>query len=361
MIRYTTGNLLDAGTDALVNTVNTVGVSGKGISLMFKDAFPDNFGVYQAACKEGKLKPGDILINERQDMLLPRWIVNFATKRHWRYPSRIEWIERGLAILSQEIAARRIRSIAIPPLGAGNGGLDWKQVRPLIANALTAVDCDIIVYEPTPTYQNIVKRNGVEKLTPARALMGEMIRRYEVMGFECSMIEAQKLAWFLSSAISQLGLENPISNDFQANRYGPYSDGVRHLLDRLDGSYLNCDRRVADAGPFEPIRFKHERRDDIGAYLTSPEVKPLRPALDVASDVIDGFQSPHGMELLATIDWLHRRAGVAMTVQAMFSGIQNWPGPDGAALRKTKAFTPRHVEVAIERLLAKSASETSLY
>ena len=130
--------------------------------------------------------------------------------------------------------ARDIRSIAIPPLGAGNGGLDWNDVKPLITEALAGLDCDIVVYEPTGAYQNVVKRNGVEKLTPARALMAEMIRRYEVLGFDCSILEAQKLAWFLSGAVQRSNLPNPIADDFVANRYGPYSDKVRHLPDSLD-------------------------------------------------------------------------------------------------------------------------------
>jgi O-acetyl-ADP-ribose deacetylase (regulator of RNase III) len=254
MIHYTTGNLLQADADALVNTVNTVGVSGKGIALMFKEAFADNFKAYEAAAKAGRVVVGDVFITERQDMLGPRFIINFPTKKHWRHPSRLEWIELGLAALRREIAARGIRSIAIPPLGAGNGGLAWADVKPLIERALAGVDADIVVYEPTASYQNVVKRHGVEALTPARALMAEMIRRYAVLGFECSLLEAQKLAWFLTVATERFGLANPIADDFAPNRYGPYSDKVRHLLDSLDGSYIACDTRIADAKPFDPIQ-----------------------------------------------------------------------------------------------------------
>lgn len=350
MIRYMQGNLLAAEAEALVNTVNTVGVSGKGIALMFKESYPENYRAYEAVSKAGRLAPGGLFVTERHDMLGPRFIVNFATKQHWRNPSRLEWIRQGLAALRQEIGARGIRSIAIPPLGAGNGGLEWRDVKPLIANALADLDCEIFVYEPTESYQNVVKRHGVEKLTPARAMMAEMIRRYEVLGFDCSILEAQKLAWFLSGAIRRLHLSDPIADDFSANRYGPYSDRVRHLLDSLDGSYLTCERRVADARPFDPIRFRHDRQDRIGAYLTSPEAAPYRPALDAASDIIDGFQSPHGLELLATVDWLNRESGVALTDDAMMSAIAAWPGPEGAAERKAKIFSPHHVEAAVEHL-----------
>ena len=351
MLSFTHGNLLTADVDALVNTVNTVGISGKGIALMFKDAFPDNFRAYEAASKAGEIAPGGLFITERRDMLGPRWIINFATKKHWRNPSRLEWIAQGLSALRREIAGRGIHSIAIPPLGAGNGGLDWADVKPLIAEALGDLDCEVIVYEPTESYQNVVKRHGVEALTPARALMAEMIRRYEVLGFDCSILEAQKLAWFLAGAFRKLGLTNPIADDFAANRYGPYSDRVRHLLDSLDGSYLSCERRVADARPFDPIRFRHDRRDRVAAYLTTPEASPYRAALDHASAVIDGFQSPHGLELLATVDWLRREAKTEMAPGPMRAAIAAWPGPDGAAIRKARIFTPEQVAIVIAHLV----------
>lgn len=352
MLRYTQGNLLESGAEALVNTVNTVGISGKGIALMFKEAYPDNFRAYEAACKAGQLEPGGLFITERHDMLGPRYIINFATKKHWRNPSRLEWIEHGLAVLGQKIEARGIRSIAIPPLGAGNGGLDWAKIKSLIAESLARHDCEIIVFEPTKTYQNVVKRNGVERLTPARAAMAEMIRRYEVLGFDCSMLEAQKLAWFLHRATQRLKLPVLIADDFTANRYGPYSDKVRHLLDSLDGSYITCERRVADARPFDPIHFRHDRKDQISAYLTSPDASVYRPALDEAANIIDGFQSPHGLELLATIDWLNHESGVPLAVGEMTAAIVRWPGPEGAAERKVRVFTPHHIEIAINHLRA---------
>lgn len=351
MIEFRQGNLLEADAEALVNTVNTVGVSGKGIALMFKEAFPANFREYARASKAHEIEPGSLFITERDDMLGPRWIINFATKKHWRHPSRIEWIERGLSELRQEIAARGIKSIAVPPVGAGNGGLEWSVVRSLVVNALADLECRVLVYEPTQTYQNVEKRDGVEKLTPARAMMAEIIRRYEILGSECSILEAQKLAWFLSRAIEKLRLHNPLASDFAANRYGPYSEQVRHLLNSLDGSYLACERRVADARRFDTITFKHDRSDKVKAYLTTQEAESYRTAIDHVAESIDGFQSPHGLELLATIDWLRHRSGVAMSPEAMIAAIAKWPGPRGAAERKAKVFTAEHIAIAVEHLL----------
>lgn len=350
MIRYTKGNLLDAKAEALVNTVNTVGVSGKGIALMFKEAFPQNFKAYQAAAKAGEVRVGQLFVTERHDMLGPRLIINFPTKQHWRQPSKLEWVEQGLAALRREITDREIRSIAVPPLGAGNGGLDWTDVRPLIERSLSNLDADITVYEPTQAYQNVVKRHGVEALTPARALVAEMIRRYAVLGFECSILESQKLAWFLSIAAERRGLGNPIATDFAPYRYGPYSEQVRHLLDRLDGSYLVCERRIADARPFDEIRFRDERRDRIAAYLTTPQAKPFVPALDEATNIIEGFESPYGLELLATLGWLHRERKIALETGAMRAAIRDWPGPADSAERKDQIFRDRDITVALAHL-----------
>lgn len=356
MIHFAQGNLLDSTAEALVNTVNTVGISGKGLALMFKEAFPDNFRAYAAACKSGLLAPGELFIFEQPIMVGPRFIVNFATKQHWRNPSKLSWIANGLARLRQEVQRRGIRSIAIPPLGAGHGGLHWSDVKPLIVAAMGDLDCDVGIFEPTDIYHNAVKRQGVQNLTPARALMAEMIRQYEILGFDCSILEAQKLAWFLSGAIDSARLPNPIADDFVANRYGPYSEKVRHLLDGLDGTYLECHRRLADARHFDPIRFCYERQDEIVAYLTTPEASLYRAALDDANGVIDGYQSPHGLELLATVDWLHKHAGAALEANAMMDAIAHWPGPDGAAERKAKIFTRHHVQQAVQRLLPAMAA-----
>src|SRR4051794_24060621 len=139
MITFTEGNLLKAETEALVNAVNTVGVMGKGIALMFKEAFPENFKVYEAACKRGEVNVGHMLVTERQDINGPKWIINFPTKQHWRSPSRIEWIEDGLRDLVRVIRENKIKSVAIPALGSGNGGLNWQDVRPRIEAILGVI------------------------------------------------------------------------------------------------------------------------------------------------------------------------------------------------------------------------------
>jgi O-acetyl-ADP-ribose deacetylase (regulator of RNase III) len=300
MVRFTQGNLLEAETEALVNTVNTVGVMGKGIALMFKEAFPENFKAYERAAKEGELQVGHMFVTERRQLLGPKWIINFPTKEHWRYPSKMEWIEQGLQDLKRVISDRGIRSVALPPLGSGNGRLEWNEVRPRIEAALGALDnVDVIVYEPTPKYQNVAKREGVQKLTPARALVAELVRRYWILGIECSLLEIQKLAYFLERNLAKLNLANPLNLQFKADKYGPYAPRLIHLLNALDGSYLHCDKRLADAAPFDVIWFEDAKKDLVAAYLSSSEAKAYRPALDATSELIDGFESPLGMELFS--------------------------------------------------------------
>lgn len=154
MIHYTHGNLLDASTDALVNAVNTVGVMGKGIALMFKERFPRNMEEYAKACKAKQVQTGRMFITETGELLGPRLIVNFPTKQHWRASSKMEWIDAGLDDLRRCIGAYQIRSIAIPPLGAGNGGLHWLDVKPKIEAALSDLpNVEIHIYEPTHQYQ----------------------------------------------------------------------------------------------------------------------------------------------------------------------------------------------------------------
>ena len=351
MIRYTTGNLLETDADALVNTVNTVGVMGKGIALMFKEAFPENFKAYAIAGEAGEVQVGRMFVTHCSDMYGPKWIINFPTKKHWRHPSKLEWIDAGLQDLKAVIRRNNIRTIAIPPLGAGNGGLDWSLVKPRIEAALADLeDVDILVLKGSSEYQNVAKRAGVEKLTPSRALIAEIVRRYWVLGIECTLLEVQKLAWFIETSAQDLGLDDPLRLEFKANRFGPYADKLRHVLDNLDGSYLHCEKRIADAGPFDVIWFDDAKRDWLETYFTSPEAKIYRPALEATAKIIDGFESPLGMELLATGDWL-RRHGVEPNVPAMTAGIRNWPGGDkGAAERKAKIFDERLVGLALERL-----------
>ena len=343
MITYTTGNLLDSSAEALINTVNTVGVMGKGIALMFKERFPNNMQAYAKACKAKQVVTGKMFVTQTNELMGPRWIINFPTKQHWKTPSKMEWIDEGLQDLRHFIVSNNVRSVAIPPLGAGNGGLEWQQVKPRIEAALgDLADVDVIIYEPTAQYQNISVKAGVKNLTPARALIAELVRRYWILGMDCSLLEIQKLAWFLQRIIERQGLKNELKLQFIANYY--------HLLNALDGSYLKADKRIPDCDPLDVIWFNDAEKKTVTTYLNS-EAKPYLPALEWATQLIDGFESPYGMELLSTVDWLLFKGGYEPTLESIKSGIANWPAGKDWAQRKMALFDDQNIQFALNRLL----------
>jgi O-acetyl-ADP-ribose deacetylase (regulator of RNase III) len=164
MIRYTQGNLLDAQSEALVNTVNEIGVMGKGLALMFRETYPENARIYEAAARRGEVHVGRMLVTANSTLLGPRWIIHFPTKKHWRNPSRSEWIRDGLHDLVRAVRENHIKSIAVPPLGCGAGGLEWSQVRREIDGTMAELeDVEVLVFEPTTAHVHAPNREGLKK------------------------------------------------------------------------------------------------------------------------------------------------------------------------------------------------------
>lgn len=350
MIEYHTGNLLEAPVEALVNTVNEIGVMGKGVALQFKEAFPQSAREYEDAAKHGEVRVGRVLVTATHGLSGPQWVIHFPTKRHWRNPSKIEWVRDGLADLRAVIQERGIRSVALPPLGCGNGGLNWTDVRPLIEDALGKLPgVEVLVFEPSPRYAVAPKTHGRENLTPARALIAEMIRRYSVLGMGCTNLEVQKIAWFLQRACSAVGAKDPLGLRFSANRYGPYSDRLRHLLDAIDGSYVHCEHRLSEASPFDLIHFRDDRRAVVSEYLERHAAQ-YSLVLDATTRFIDGFESPLGMELLATVDWLVSHEGCQPTIAEIRRALAAWPGDRAAGQRKLGLFDDGMLQVALDRV-----------
>ena len=206
------------------------------------------------------------------------------------------------------------------------------------------------MYQPTDVYQNTRKKAGIQDLTVARALVAELIRGYEVVGIGCTSLEVQKLGWFLHRWIDAESVDNPLRLEFGANKYGPYSDQLRHLLHAMDGSYLHCERRLADAGPRDLIRFDDERRQEVAKYLAEPWSRLYETPLKKTTELIDGFESPLGMELLATVDWLISRERCEVTVGSLREGLAQWPASRAAARRKQRLFDDKMLSIALVRL-----------
>ncbi len=339
MITYKTGNLLEAPVEALVNTVNTVGVMGKGVALQFKNAFPENYKAYSDAVKSGSFHLGEVLVVPVKTIGTARYIINFPTKAHWRFPSRLEWIQSGLKDLHAKIQKHGIRSIALPPLGCGNGGLDWNQVRHLIENELSDLDAEIVIYEPSQKVQELLKqeeRPSAAKLTHVRAMLLQLLYNYRALGEFTSEFAAEKLSYFLQ----RFG-EKQLKLDFQEGIYGPYSGKVRHILFAVNGYYLKGYEQK-DTKPFEHLEMMVDKAPQIQDFIKFELSKEEQERLSKVASLIDGFESPYGLELLATVDFLIHKTQTFDPKEI----IQNlWSD------RKKDLFNKEHVQLAIQHLL----------
>lgn len=339
MIHYVTGNILESKAQALVNTVNTQGVMGKGIALQFKKEFPINFKIYQEACKNKTFKIGDLLITEESSLHTgKKIIINFPTKANWRLPSEYQYIEAGLQTLIKIIAEREIKSIAIPPLGAGNGGLNWQKVKEMLQQYLSTVDCDIFIHEPNTAIQEVLKKERV-KLTPARAMllsvMYELVRNGEFV----SEFAAEKIAYFLQ----RFGGKENFKLEYQPNFYGPYSGKVKHVLYYLNGSYI-MGYSSKDKKPFEELGMVMDGEQDVNNYLNQPENNTYKLIADKTKSFLKGFYSSFGLELLSTIDFIIKEKKAA-TSEEIKAELERWSD------RKKTLFTnPQFIQVATTHL-----------
>lgn len=300
MIRYKTGDILAEDVEALVNSVNCVGVMGRGIALQFKRAFPENFKAYAAACKRDEVKPGRMFVFETGHLAGPRYIINFPTKRHWRGKSCMEDIESGLAALAQEVKERNIRSIALPPLGSGLGGLEWQAVRQRIEAGLRELaNVKVIVFEPggAPVDARSNRSCDVPKMTPGRAVLVGLMDRYRrglLVPF-VTLLEVHKLMYFMQEAGEQLQLR------YKKAPRGPYAENLRNVLADIEGHLITGYADGGDA-PNKEIELVPGAVEDARAFLENHPA--TRKRFDKVSKLVDGFESPFGLELLTTVHWV---------------------------------------------------------
>lgn len=335
MIHYSEGNLLTADVEALVNTVNCVGVMGKGIALQFRQAFPANFDAYAKACKAAEVQPGRMLVFDTGNMVNPRYIVNFPTKTHWKARSRLEYVAQGLDDLVEVIRERGIRSIAIPPLGCGNGGLDWAVVKPLIERAMSTVpEVEAYIYPPVgaPAGDAMPVATERPEMTRARALFVKLIEQYCLPGYRLSLLEIQKLAYFLQETGEPLRLR------YVKHLYGPYAENLNHVLQRLEGHFI---RGYGDRSKDAQIHLEEGAVAEADAFLAQDAEAAQR--LERVKALVEGFETPYGMELLASVHWAVTREG-AVGEEAVTAVIHRWNA------RKRSIMQPRHIAKALARL-----------
>lgn len=333
--------MLKAKAEALVNTVNTVGVMGKGIALQFKETFPHNNKLYIDACKSKQLEPGKLLAVWDSNLLLGRkLIINFPTKTHWRYPSKYEYIEKGLVALVDLIKSKNIQSIALPPLGCGNGGLAWPRVKDMIIKYLGSLPVDITIYEPNATIKELLQKQESKKevkLTSSRALLMYSLFAYENFGEYISLFAANKLAYFLQS------MGQPLKLQFKADAYGPYAVGVEKVLYTLNGVYLK-GLEQQQAKPFEPLQLNYEKWNEINDFVEKNLEFEEKERLNNLVQLINGFASELSLEILATVAFILEQHPSYSFEQVMES-VAKWSD------RKKKLFKESYVKTAYDHLL----------
>jgi len=349
MIELTSGDILKDDSDAIVNTVNCVGVMGRGIALQFKNAWPENFAAYAAACKRDEVQPGRMFIYEVGQLTSPRFIVNFPTKRHWKGKSRMEDIESGLVALVAELRSRGIRSIAIPPLGSGLGGLDWSDVRPVIEAAMQAVpDVRVRIYEPkgAPEAEKMQHSKNVPAMTAGRAALVELMNRY-VRGLldpTISLLEVHKLMYFMQEA------GQPLKLNYVKAPYGPYAENLRHVLLAIEGHMVAGYADGGDA-PQKPLALVPGAVEEASAYLAAHD--ETRARFDRVGHLVEGFETPFGLELLSTVHRIAKHDDAPADADEVVSRIYAWN-------ERKKQFTPRQIGIALDVLANKGWIEPAL-
>ncbi|SDY69312.1 O-acetyl-ADP-ribose deacetylase (regulator of RNase III), contains Macro domain [Micromonospora pattaloongensis] len=349
MIITSHGNLLTAEAEALVNTVNTVGVMGKGIALQFKRAFPANYTAYRAACAADQIKLGKMFVFDSALVGPRRYVINFPTKGHWRSQSKLTDIRAGLHDLARVIRERNIKSVAIPALGCGNGGLDWEEVRPLIEQTFRDLpDVRVLVYPPegAPDPADMPVATPRPPLTPGRALLLRAIERFLAQARTLAPregvteLEIQKIAYFLQV------LGQPLRLSFSRGRYGPYADNLNHVLELLEGHYLvGHGDRSARVEELRPIKVTAETSEAVNAWFDSHDAE-FEETLERLARLVKGFETPYSLELLATVHYAAERQPPTADIDELIERVQTWSG------RKARLFTPDHIKMAFQRLAA---------
>lgn len=340
MIKESSGNLLEVDADALVNTVNTVGVMGKGIALQFKRAFPENFRQYESVCKKKQVKLGEMLVHENISISGPRYVINFPTKNHWKSRSRLVDIESGLRSLRAVIIELKIRSVAVPPLGCGNGGLDWTDVYPLIKKILGDLpDVDILVFPPAgaPNADSMPVRTKRPKMTPLRAALllafEHYSRRSTAMSESdtgiLSIVEAQKVTYFLQLA----GWDSKI--EFIPSYFGPYARTVDQFISSVEGHFI---RGYGDGSTGSKATLTLDPEALAEAHDVLDGDLDYKRALQRFEEIVNGFEFPYGVELLSTVHYVITMEREPPSIGKVMHSINSWSKRKGELFKEKQAL-----------------------
>lgn len=337
-IKFQVGNMFSASVEAIINTVNCVGVMGKGVALEFKRRWPDNFKEYKKLCDAKLLRPGQLFIFQNEEIFSesnPKFLINFPTKLHWREKSRLEYVEDGLDALIAAIDEYKIRSIALPPLGCGNGGLDWNDVKPLIQEKLGHLESiDIQVFEPRIVGDEPEHNTPRAGMTFERAILLKSLGDLEVhFDGQFDRISMQKIAYFLQALGTNFRL------DFSRNLFGPYSEALKR-------AYISLERHEYISGFTSKDRTTHVTPSGYAMadeFLNSNMSKRAKEIIGKLDKLIQGYESPYGLELLSSVHLLACGESIR-PVERVIEAFSEWND------RKRNKFTPNVIRAAYDRL-----------
>ncbi|MBW0103662.1 macro domain-containing protein [Pseudonocardia sp. KRD291] len=350
MIEFGSGNLLRWEAEALVNTVNTVGVMGKGVALQFKQAFPENYRFYRRACDQGVVELGRMLVWDSGQLGPRRYIINFPTKGHWRANSRIGDVREGLKDLVRVVSEYEIESVAIPALGCGNGGLEWSDVLPLMQEELHEIPARVVIFPPAgaPAAREMVIATTKPAMTYGRAALLALVGRYanaalherfELARPGASLLEIQKVMYLLQSAGQPLRLK------YAKGLYGPYAENLNKVLESMEGHYIRgYGDRTRTVLALDPIELAPGAEDEAREWLKAsrPDVET---DVDRVLDLVQGWENAYGMELLATVLYASEQdEQVVKNPDKAVEYVHSWNR------RKAATFPQQHVKRAWERL-----------
>lgn len=252
MVDVLIGDIFESDAQTLTNTVNCVGVMGKGIAEQFKERFPEMYEDYVERCENGDVQLGRPYLYQRDE---EPWILNFPTKGHWRAVSNLSDIRRGMEHVLDKYEEWGIESLAVPPLGCGNGQLDWRVVGPTLYRYLSQMDIPVELYAPFETpdehlepaflerqeipSEDIQSIRSKEEIGAGTFALAAMVAKIERQRYRhpVGRTRFQKLAYFATEAGIPTGLE------FRKGSYGPYADGLKQTFARLQNNEVLIERR----------------------------------------------------------------------------------------------------------------------
>ena len=323
MISFVTGDILTSSAHCLVNTVNCEGYMGKGIAYQFKKKFPENNKNYVAACKAGTFTVGNILFFSEKDKM----IANFPTKNKWKEKSKYSYIKDGLFSLAKGIEANKIQSIAIPPLGCGNGGLDWNRVKQMITESLKDSSANIIIYEPSKIF--IPQKIEIPKMTASHLVLMRIKAGLTPANF--GSLRLQKSAFFLNI------FSNTDYFKFTEYKYGPYSHPIEILSRQIKAFQDTYNVNTSGA---EKILYNNIISDTVKTTLEKFQLPILK-----STNFVNSINSNLELETVATIVSIVKSHPNFTKEEIADYFLNNWPKED------VNRFTRNAIERSLERLI----------